>query len=75
MLITGLSSGFSGTGRLGVDYFPVKSFDEAGIAKAKSLIRAGRHYTFFTLVSAALFELGALKASEELQEPGDTDED
>jgi len=39
-----------------LDHIPVKSADEAGIVKAKSLIQAGRHFTFFTLDTSFLFD-------------------
>lgn len=39
-----------------LDHVPVKSADEAGIAKAKYLIDCGKHFTFFTLDTSFLFD-------------------
>lgn len=39
-----------------LDHIPVKSDDEAGIAKAKHLIDCGRHFSFFTLDTSFLFD-------------------
>jgi hypothetical protein len=39
-----------------LDHIPVKTGDAAGIAKAKYLIDCGRHFTFFTLDTSALFD-------------------
>jgi len=38
-----------------LDHIPVKSLDERGIALARRLILAGRHFTFFTLDTSFLF--------------------
>lgn len=47
-----------------LDHVPVKSADEAGIAKAKHLIDCGRHYTFFTLDTSLLFDFSAADLSK-----------
>ena len=60
-----IEAGYTGGYGADLDHIPVKSFDDAGMAKAKSLIRAGRHYTFFTLDTSALFDLSALRFSGE----------
>lgn len=39
-----------------LDHIPVKSADDAGMAKAKRLIDCGRHFTFFTLDTSFLFD-------------------
>lgn len=39
-----------------LDHVPVKSADDAGIARAKCLIDCGRHFTFFTLDTSFLFD-------------------
>ena len=42
-----------------LDHVPVKTAGEAGIARAKHLIDCGRHFTFFTLDTSALFDFTA----------------
>ena len=39
-----------------LDHVPVKTAGDAGIARAKHLIDCGRHFTFFTLDTSALFD-------------------
>ncbi len=55
--------GYEGGYGADLDHIPVKSFDESGLAKAKSLIRTGKEFSFFTLDTSALFNLEALKLS------------
>lgn len=47
-----------------LDHVPVKSADEAGLRKAKYLIDCGRHFTFFTLDTSALFDFSKSNLSE-----------
>lgn len=46
-----------------LDHVPVKSGDRAGMDRAKYLIDCGRHYTFFTLDTSALFDFSAADLS------------
>lgn len=46
-----------------LDHVPVKSADEAGMARAKYLIDCGRHFTFFTLDTSALFDFSTADLS------------
>ncbi|MGC8861569.1 MAG: tagaturonate epimerase family protein, partial [Armatimonadota bacterium] len=39
-----------------LDHVPVKAAGEAGLSKARRLIDCGRHFTFFTLDTSALFD-------------------
>ncbi len=47
-----------------LDHVPVKTGDAAGMAKAKYLIDCGRHFTFFTLDTSALFDFSKTDLSE-----------
>lgn len=47
-----------------LDHVPVKSADASGIAKAKQLIKCGRHFTFFTLDTSFLFDFSKTDLSE-----------
>lgn len=62
-VISVIEAGFSGRYGADLDHVPVKSLDAQGLAKAKHLLKTGRHYTFFTLDTSALFDLAALKLS------------
>ena len=47
-----------------LDHVPVKSADEAGIAKAKHLIDCGKHFSFFTLDTSFLFDFNKSDLSD-----------
>lgn len=47
-----------------LDHVPVKTGDDAGMAKAKHLIDCGKHFTFFTLDTSALFDFSKSDLSE-----------
>lgn len=47
-----------------LDHVPVKSADQAAIAKARYLIDCGRHFTFFTLDTSFLFDFSKTNLSE-----------
>lgn len=40
-----------------LDHVPVRSLTEEGLSRARELVYAGRHYSFFTLDTSALFDL------------------
>lgn len=60
-VVAAIENGFDQPYGADLDHIPVKSADAEGLAKAKTLLDAGRHFTFFTLDTSALFNLDALK--------------
>ncbi|MDO8682807.1 MAG: tagaturonate epimerase family protein [Armatimonadota bacterium] len=58
---TAIEHGFGQPYGADLDHIPVKTAGPEGVARAKALIDAGRHFTFFTLDTSALFNLDALK--------------
>lgn len=60
-VVCAIENGFDQPYGADLDHIPVKSADAAGMARAKSLLDAGRHFTFFTLDTSAVFNLDALK--------------
>jgi hypothetical protein len=60
-VVSAIEAGFDQKYGADLDHIPVKTADAEGLAKAKGLIEAGRHFTFFTLDTSFLFDLGALK--------------
>jgi hypothetical protein len=47
-----------------LDHIPVKSADDAGVAKAKRLVDCGRHFSFYTLDTSALFDFSSRDLSQ-----------
>lgn len=60
-VVSAIENGFDMPYGADLDHIPVKSADAEGIARAKALVDAGRHFTFFTLDTSAVFNLDALK--------------
>lgn len=59
-VVAALEHGFDLPFGADLDHIPVKGENEHGLEKAKWIIASGRDYTFFTLDTSALFNLGAL---------------
>lgn len=55
-VVSAIEHGFDIPYGCDLDHIPVKSLDEDGIGRAKRLIEAGRHYTFFTIDASPLFD-------------------